>query len=587
MRSLLAAGLAVAVLAAGLPSAWAQFDHFSYELVSQQNNADGTYYWGDGLSFRLASWPCSSVSVSCAVTIRDGGLDVEHQEGSRRFSITVPTGASYGRHDVYVGIEAYRALEHTRVTVGLFERTFRIEVVPYDPSFTAYLYPVLADGETFSWQDRTAVLIDYHGGMQDGDVFPDRRVWGDMYLNTTSTLIRLAYGESPVGISDGTEVRRFKYPTVIEEHAVDGALLLQDADGSDDIDVEFVTSGRQVYYAYPNPANATAVREAVQIDVRGNVTNDFFDWSAQLANYTIPAVRLPQKTDVVVKVADSSPVTVETTPVLDLTDLGLSDAAKPAGIYVARMEEYLTDWLVQNVTSPADRRALADIIRPDVTPPPANGTEIHGPAVTISTAYRSGVAVVPWTLSADSISASAFVGGTDPEQHVMRSTPTMVLTTSSTPVWIYINDIHTGDDIYAEMVRDFNFANREAVGVDRRLDHSLDVLQTPGSLVAIVTAPWDIVSMSVDPPGAARVLACDAQTCSLEQTADDGDVTVTATNKYGGQAVGILRTDLTVLTDNGPERLARAWQAVVLMTTVGIIAVVLRRVFWAVYRVHA
>lgn len=156
-----------------------------------ERNLDGTYYPGDRILFY---WTVGDVTLpSCRDGCRVGVTvtsDVGIIERGQNYMIVqfTPGIIGYGEHKTQITV--FTATIKGNIWVVFNQFNFNSRLVPYNPTMNTYPYTVLNDKEKYSYQDRTAIALNYLGSKGNGDnniftnnqIFPDRR----LFLNDTS-----------------------------------------------------------------------------------------------------------------------------------------------------------------------------------------------------------------------------------------------------------------------------------------------------------------------------------------------------------------------------------------------------------------
>lgn len=516
-------------------------------------NGDGTYYRGDRVRIEYFGADIVDATVRTDLDVLDNGNGF--------FLIGSSARHAYGQHDITVtlSISIGDDDEDGGGFVRTVERSLTYDLVPFRPEYEMFFYPVLKDSQTYTYQDRQALIIDYKGSRdQLGFLHPERRLFlndtkWDSYVQGYDAVMQ----DAP--LQPAEQEFKFQIATGFNITKTWHVLDLSRDDGDNVRPGIFIPVANVTKYYYD-----TSVRNQTAIDggLLMNVTADFHweekDDYRDSREFPVPAIRLDMVSrNLVVHTVPQQEVEVRIEPMYDTADFQSADnkpneevADTPS--YYNSISDYFNDKGRHETKSDEVGRLAAE----DVNPP---GFSVTRDARIFQLDFdRPNIDVLLWYMQFGELNEfSMTMDTTVVNRNFMDVTMDDMLSGAHSPVAITVVFKGVADDPgddrkVTKFIPDFNFGQRYVLNLDTRQEGAeLDFMQVRATHGASIKLPWrDPVKIEITYDNgteragerAGHLSRCTDNMCTVQLNEfSSKNVTAVAYNEWGGIARGKLQ----------------------------------------------
>lgn len=527
-----------------------------------EKNGDGTYYPGDRVT---VTWHVNDVPVAIPAS--------EHFSISATYSIPYPlvvvdqaadrwTFASLNDTstfgDLPITITIRGIADGSGGVLFTYSQSFDYRLVPLDPQYNLYIYPVLKDGAHSTWQDRTGVAIDYLGSKnRDGTISPNRRLSIQDHYRVNATIVNFTYSNITVPAVPGLPENppKGKIPTGLDYDMVPDALKAEKKGDSDSI--YFDGAGMRTYYLTTTPwhLNATEIDHAQNVNMTAT-----FSWPEKVyqnrTTYTQPTPLAHGSNHLRVSIlAGDSPAAVRFNVTTSVPPLNVLDKSMQDSVVYATLQQYGYDKALDDTSDPK----IAKVVEGDM-PSQYVGSTVQVKAdgtPAIINATRMALMVPSWYTvfqTADQSRPMVQPGHVTYDQMVESSTFNGTYSNSMSPLLVIATD--SNGTTYSKLYSSYDFSEESAdLVMDVRQNVPMvEVSKPQDGTFGSVRAPWTIVSLQYSNNTAPiNAKSCSGDTCMLDvEPGNWNETRVTAVNEFGGTSVGILPAQQKLIVNGIP-----------------------------------
>lgn len=498
-----------------------------------ERNSDGTYYRGDRIQVNYGAVGNFGGPVRVSADASSDSYVVADRPAGALMLRPLPT-ISYGMHNVTITVTASK---ENGDLAARDSKTFTFNVVPFQPKYQTYFWPVLKDAGRFTLDDRTGVAVKYLGSIgQDGKLYEGRRAILLQNHDSNSTGLALTTnGFFPLNVPmpDGSVKQApNSIDFVYEPH-----ILKVESDNATPL--YFNSTGMQHYYLKTTAINATAVSLALNATI---VTHYYWpqqNFTSGTINYTIPAHREP--------FANSLFATIKTN---NDTQASYAFKFEPKAENVTATKRFMTlqDFGLAKALYDTNDVKIAGIVRADMP----SGDPMYVDNKSASGGFQAVKSDI--LLSQPELE----MGSLDRQEPItlgdfLTADWNAILTGAQSPM--ILTATSPEGETLKKVIPDYDFSHFiEEIIIDVRHTNDLKVLQNFGHIESSIEAPWEIHRISFEPKDELRSLGCHDNRCDIYTGAArlTSNHTIIAFNEYGGSAAGILlpETDQN-LADSG------------------------------------
>lgn len=485
-----------------------------------ERNLDGSYYRGDRIQVNYAVKGSFGLAKDDAAHLEIGvNSDAYEIIGQPKDAIILGAkpNAAFGLHNATVTVSAVS--EH-RGVIARTSTTFQFDLVPFQPSYNVYRYPVLKDAARYTIDDRTGVIIDYKGSIENNTVYPNRRMILEQSYDSNSTGLGLVYGQTPIPLRVPVpdEKGSIEVPTI--DFVNQSHIMKVETDTG--VPLYFNSSGLQHYYLKTSALNQTALDMALNATI---VTT--YSWPAQnytfTQDYTIPAHREPQTNSLKVEVLNDKNY--------NGSAFSFQMASRDLKPNVESRFMSLQDYALAKTLFDTNNIKVAAIVRDDM---PSSALPLDAKGNKFDKVVKNDILLTLPLFSISSATNSTSLGD------YLQQDWNAILTGSQSPMILTATN---GTDFYQKVYEDYDFAAAVNVEkIDVRHTSDLKVYQNFGHLMSTIEAPWEIKRIEFEPKGNLTSSGCQQNRCNIDTGRElmTGNHTIIAFNEYGGSSSGIL-----------------------------------------------